>query len=287
MLKRIKTNISLFLELIKFTITLPVSFLSLAGYVIHNGSITTHSWIVTIGVFLLAGAASVLNQVVEAKFDSMMYRTHHRPIPSGRVSKTKAIGLSFLFTVLGVWLLYPYPKETMLLGVFNLAWYLLVYTLLKRVTPFAVIPGSLTGAVPVLIGWVAAGGNMLDPKIILISTIVFIWQIPHFWLLMLIYGKDYEEANYPTLYRVFNEQMIRLWTLGWILTASLLSMALVYFKIIDVTAYKIILILLNILLLVYATRSLIVSTDKKKIKPLFHNINLYMLLILIFLMILA
>jgi protoheme IX farnesyltransferase len=71
---------------------------------------------------------------------------------------------------------------------------LLVYTLLKRKTPFAIIPGSLVGAIPPAVGWVAAGGYLFDPQIIIISFFFFIWQIPHFWLLLLIFDKDYKQA---------------------------------------------------------------------------------------------
>ena len=87
----------------------------------------------------------------------------------------------------------------MFLGWLAYFWYNVVYTYLKRLTPWAVVPGSLIGSIPPLIGWVAAGGSLTDPMAIPIATFFFIWQVPHFWLLILKYGKEYESAGFPTL----------------------------------------------------------------------------------------
>ena len=89
-------------------------------------------------------------------------------------------------------------------------WYNAVYTPLKKVFSLAIIPGSLVGALPPLAGWVAAGGDILDPKIILISSFFFVWQIPHFWILLLIYGKDYDKGGFPTLTNVFSERQLKI-----------------------------------------------------------------------------
>ena len=106
----------------------------------------------------------------------------------------------------------------MLLSWLAFFWYNVVYTYLKRYTAWAVIPGSLIGSIPPLIGWVSAGGSLLDPMVVPIAAFFFIWQVPHFWLLILKYGKEYESAGFPSLSRNMNQvqmgRMIFLWVAG-------------------------------------------------------------------------
>ncbi len=168
-----------------------------------------------------------------------------------------------------------------LLGFINLLWYLGVYTMLKTRTPFAVIPGSLIGAIPVIIGWNAAGGQICSPLVIFISFFVFIWQIPHFWLLMMIYKNDYENAGYPTFYKIFTDLQSRWWTIIWIISASLISMSFPLFKVIGGAIPAIIILLINILVIGFSIFVLLFNPDKSKIKLMFHIINLFMLSILI------
>jgi protoheme IX farnesyltransferase len=269
-------KIKLLFQLIKVTIILPVSFLSYVGYTLFEGKSDVAVLLVCLGVFLLAGAASILNQIIERKYDAQMFRTSKRPIPSGHISAKNALYISIIMTVLGVIILFPFSYMCIVLGLFNLLWYLGVYTLLKRVTPFAVIPGSLTGAVPVLIGYVAAGGYFLDPQAIFVAFFVFMWQIPHFWLLTLIYGRDYEKANYPTLFRVFSEPQIRRWTMVWIIAACLVSLTIRHFGIVNHFTSSIIIIGINGLLFLLSYIFLLHKPQITKYRVIFHLINLFM-----------
>jgi protoheme IX farnesyltransferase len=117
------------------------------------------------------------------------------------------------------------------LGLLNLIWYNGVYTPLKKISPFAIIPGSLVGAIPPAVGWIAGGGNILDPQIILISFFFFIWQIPHFWLLLMVLDKDYQQAGFPTLTQVFSQQQLGRITFIWILAAAITGLLLPLFQI--------------------------------------------------------
>jgi protoheme IX farnesyltransferase len=271
-----KEKIKLFFQLIKVTIILPVSFLSFVGYTLYEGKVGYSVLLVCLGVFLLAGAASVINQIIERKWDSQMERTSKRPIPSGQVSATQAWYIAIIMTLLGVIILYPFSYVCIVLGLFNLAWYIGVYTLLKRVTPFAVIPGSLTGAIPILIGYAAAGGNYDDSQAIFVAFFVFMWQIPHFWLLTLIYGKEYEAANYPTLFRVFSESQIRRWTMVWIIAACLVSLTIRHFEIVNHFSSSIIIILINSVLIILSYIFLFHRPKTSKYRIIFHLINLFM-----------
>jgi protoheme IX farnesyltransferase len=96
----------------------------------------------------------------------------------------------------------------MLLGIFTVLWYNGVYTPLKRVSAFAAIPGGVVGAVPPLIGWSAAGGDPSDPRILAVAFFFFMWQVPHFWLLLLRIGDDYARAGLPTLTRLFTRPQL-------------------------------------------------------------------------------
>jgi protoheme IX farnesyltransferase len=101
-------------------------------------------------------------------------------------------------------------------------WYNGIYTPLKKKNALAIIPGSMVGALPPLAGWVAAGGSIFDPQILILGFFFFIWQIPHFWLLLLIFGKDYEQAGFPTLTQIFSMDQLSRITFVWI-TATIAS----------------------------------------------------------------
>lgn len=117
-----------------------------------------------------------------------------------------------------------------MVGIFTFFWYNGVYTPLKRKTAFAIIPGALVGALPPVAGWTAAGGDLLDGRIIMIAAYFFIWQIPHFWLLLMLYGNDYEKGGFPTLNRVFSPEQLKritvMWLIGNVMTAMMIPLFL-------------------------------------------------------------
>ncbi len=130
-------------------------------------------------------SSSALNHWQERDIDEKMPRTKNRPIPSGRISANGAFLVAVGFAVTGsVILLMTNPVVALILSWTTLFFYNAVYTPLKKVTAFAVIPGSMVGALPPMIGWGAAGGNLTSEVILLVATFFFIGQIPHFWLLL-------------------------------------------------------------------------------------------------------
>ncbi len=279
-------NISLpiFLKLIKATISFPVTFLCFAGYYLHSNHVDYQIWLACAGVFLLSSASSALNQVIEQKYDAIMERTKNRPLPSGQITTNTAIIIVICLFLLGTGSLMVLSITSAFLGILAVAWYILVYTLLKRKTPFATIPGSLIGALPVLIGWTAAGGSLTNVPILLIATFVFLWQIPHFWLLMMVYGTDYEKAGFPTLYRVFSAQNLKFWTLCWIITLAIFSFLFVPFDMVSNTYAKIALLSVNIGIIGLSGFYLL-SVKHLGLKHLFHYLNLYMLAVVIIILI--
>jgi len=149
---------------------------------------------------LLAAGSSALNQFQERRLDALMSRTSDRPIPSGLITSSQALGiaLTLIFTALLVLALCCGPWAT-LFGVSAVVLYNGVYTWMKTWTAFAAVPGAVIGALGPAIGWTAAGGALRSPTLLAIATVFFLWQVPHFWMLNLNYPSDYRDAGYPNV----------------------------------------------------------------------------------------
>ena len=213
-----KEGVAIARELGKLRISLPVSLSALAGFVLFGGHMGIPGLMLAMGVLLMSCGSATLNHIQEHETDRLMQRTRNRPIPSGRISLQGAQVVAALFIVSGSVILFSgFPWIAGTISWITLLWYNFIYTPLKRITAFAVIPGSVTGALPPVIGWVAAGGTITDPQILAVASFFFIGQIPHFWLLLLMFGDQYKEAGLPTLNGIFNPQQIKRISFVWIL----------------------------------------------------------------------
>ena len=227
-----KNKFQIFAEITKLRITIFVTVTTMFGFIAATDSISFQILLPALGILLLACGSAALNHYQERKTDLLMERTKNRPIPSGKISAKSTIQLSILLVGLGSVLLFVGSGLLALsLGLLNLIWYNAVYTPLKKVSPLAIIPGSLVGAIPPVVGWVAGGGNILDPQIILISFFFFIWQIPHFWLLLMVLDKDYQKAGFPTLTQIFSQQQLGRITFVWIIATGVTGLLLPLFQI--------------------------------------------------------
>lgn len=178
------------------------------------------------GVFLLACGSSALNQCQERDIDSRMERTRDRPLPAGSLSFGQALGIAATTIAAGLTMLAFQSGTAAILGLFAVIWYNGIYTPLKRRTSASVLFGSLVGAIPPMIGWTAAGGSLDDPRIIALSLLLLLWQIPHFCLLLLRWADDYRRAGIPTIADALSPDrfypIIRLWTAAVAAAALLL-----------------------------------------------------------------
>jgi protoheme IX farnesyltransferase len=227
---KLKKYIEIFFELSKIRITLFVTITTAFGYITATGKLNLEIIPVLFGVLLLAFGSAALNHVQEKDFDVKMDRTKNRPIPSGRISADSSLLLAGLLVLTGsLVLIIGSNLLAFTLALLNLFWYNFVYTLLKRKTPFAIVPGSLVGAIPPVIGWVAAGGSLFDPQIIAIAFFFFIWQIPHFWLLLLVMDDDYQQAGFPTLTQVFSKAQLSRITFIWIISTAVAGFLITLF----------------------------------------------------------
>jgi protoheme IX farnesyltransferase len=272
------------LELSKVKITVAVAFTTITGYLLASGQFDTGLILPTLGIFILACGSSAINHYQEKDKDALMERTRNRPIPSGRISATAALLFALALTVLGSIILYYSSGYTsMQLGLLALIWYNVIYTPLKRRTAFAVIPGAIIGAIPPLVGWVAGGGSLLDPKAMLMAFFFFIWQVPHFWLLMLKYGKEYEKAGFPSITRVYSESQIKNVTFVWVLATAVSALMIPAFY---MTQSWIILagFLISCIWLVGIFSKLLLKKDES-FNPMYYfmRINYFVLAIMVFL----
>ncbi len=228
-MKRAWEILKIILELSKVKITVAVSFTTITGYILAHEGIDSGFILPTVGIFLLACGSSVINHLQEYRTDAKMIRTGNRPIPSGKVTPQSASLLALFQVAIGSLLLLSSANATALvLGLIALIWYNVVYTNLKKITPHAVVPGSFIGAIPPLVGWVSAGGSLMDPNAWVLAFFFFIWQVPHFYLLVLKFGKQYEAAGFPSLTQKYSmmqmKRIIFSWTLATVLAAMLLPM---------------------------------------------------------------
>jgi heme o synthase len=239
-----------YLELSKLKIMIPVSLTGFTGYFIFDPHLSFKSFCISIGILFLAVSASVLNQIQEVDLDGKMNRTHLRPLPSGKIKLTNAVLFFFINLVAGTFIIYTTGNlSATLIGLFTIMWYNGIYTYSKRITAFAVVPGAITGALPPLIGWVAAGGGVWDKPIVFLEFLFFVGQIPHFWLVMLKYGEEYKIAGAPSLADFFNITQINRLTFTWVVSSVVAALFLCYFEIIRNIPLILILIVASVLMI--------------------------------------
>lgn len=228
----LRDQINILLEITKLRITIFVTITTVFGYIAATNSIDAGLILPTIGILFLACGSAAFNHYQERNIDAIMDRTKNRPIPSGKITSSSVLKISLALIITGSILLFIGSGILALsFGLLNLIWYNGVYTPLKKVSPLAIIPGSLVGAIPPIVGWVAGGGYLFDPQIILISFFFFIWQIPHFWLLLMILDKDYQKAGFPTLTQIFNQQQLGRITFIWIIATGVTGLLIPLFQI--------------------------------------------------------
>ncbi|UEG50694.1 heme o synthase [Ferruginibacter lapsinanis] len=194
-----------YFQLIKFTLSFMVVFSTVVSFLIApNEDHYSRNKIISVlllfvGGMLITGSANAINQVLEKKSDSLMKRTAKRPVASGRMSTTEASAFAIIAGALGVFILwYWFNSASALVGLFSLFLYGFIYTPLKKVNSIAVLVGAIPGALPCLIGWVAATGGFEIGGWVLFA-IQFLWQFPHFWAIAWLAHQDYTTAGFKLL----------------------------------------------------------------------------------------
>jgi len=217
-----------FLEITKARLAISVVFSSLAGFVLGVDNLGVESWLIlvklAIGGYGMVGASNAFNQVIEKDLDALMDRTKNRPVPSGRMKPNTALIIAGLLTLIGIAILYSINPKTAMFGAISIFLYTSVYTPLKTMTPLSVFVGAFPGAIPFMLGWVAATGSF-GIEAGTLFLIQFFWQFPHFWAIGWFLYEDYEKAGFFMLPSGKKDKstalQIILYTV-WLIIASLL-----------------------------------------------------------------
>lgn len=276
------SRIKAYLELCKFKIAAFSTLSAAAGFVLANDRLDATALGPLMGVLLLACGACSLNQYQERETDALMNRTETRPLPTGKISPEHALFFSLFLLLSGASLLITHGNTAIFsLGIFAFLWYNGVYTYLKKISAFAAIPGALTGAVPPAIGWIAGDGEIYSYKMATICFFFFIWQVPHFWLLLLSHDNDYSKAGFPTLKMKFSVTQIKRITFTWIAATAVSSLFLLLCMSSQNSVIQILLTGSASLLICNAFKLF----DKKTCScmNIFHVLNIFMFVILILL----
>ena len=188
-----------FVEITKARLSISVVVSTIAGYLLGFNEGQPFQWLVLVllivGGYCMVGASNVFNQIIEIELDAKMDRTKNRPLPSGRISKQNAFILGCVLTLLGLAILYNVNPKTAMFGAISIFMYVSLYTPLKTVTPLSVFVGAFPGAIPFMLGWVAATGHFgIEAGTLFI--IQFFWQFPHFWAIGWFLYEDYEKAGF-------------------------------------------------------------------------------------------
>jgi len=216
-------NLQALRRLVRLELSTMVALSALTGYLFAGGVWSWQILVVLGGTMLLAGGSSALNQWQEVDLDQRMLRTCMRPLPAAQFNKTLGLASALALIALGLLLLTQTPGYLpLLIGALTVIWYNAIYTPLKRKTAFAALPGAICGALPPLIGWTAAGGALLTQPAIILAGTLFVWQIPHTWLLLCRYRDDLKRSGLPDLFRTIpTERLLKInncWIAGLFLS---------------------------------------------------------------------
>lgn len=226
----IKAIFTDFKEITKAGLAVSVVFSSIAGFVLGANDFGSFEFktliLLALGGYCMVGASNAFNQIIEKDLDALMDRTRSRPIPAGRMSVNKAFIISCTLTILGLAILYSINPKTAMFGAISIFLYTSVYTPLKTVTSLSVFVGAFPGAIPFMLGWVAATGDF-GIEAGTLFLIQFFWQFPHFWSIGWFLFEDYEKGGFYMLPSGKKDKttalQIILYTV-WLIIASLLPM---------------------------------------------------------------
>jgi len=206
-----------FFVVTKFVLSFAVSLSALFAYVMAKGEIGFDMLLATFSVLLVAMGVSTLNQVQEYKEDGKMERTKHRPIAAGRMTPKTGYIIAAVLILLSMILIYTLLGLTGInIFMFAFIWYNLMYTPLKKKSALAVVPGAILGVIPPAVGWLVAGESLMTLEFMALSLYFFIWQVPHFWLLVMLFHGDYKDGGYPTAMKLFGQASLQRLTFVWL-----------------------------------------------------------------------
>jgi protoheme IX farnesyltransferase len=268
-------------QLTKLPIVTLSTLSAVTGYLVMRRSFDSGAVTLCLGVLQVGMGTCALNQVQDRRIDALMERTRRRPIPSGAIRPGRALALAVLLLIGGFLVLWRFHNlMAALIALSAAAWYNGVYTYVKRRSAFAVVPGALVGALPPAIGWTAAGGVPSDPRLLALCFVFFIWQVPHFWLLLFLFGDEYAGAGLPSLTSTFRVRQLVGFSFIWMLVTSVSALLLPVYGLTSSSWAPLALAACALWLAWTASNVLASGGEGARTRPAFRTINLYVLLVM-------
>lgn len=268
-------RLSLLRQLGRAELSFLVALSAIAGHLFSGIKLGGNALLVGLGVGLLAMGCSALNQWQEQDLDARMERTRQRPLPSGALTEIGALLLALTGIGGGLLLLSMLPNWLpLLLGILATIWYNGIYTPLKQRTPFAAFPGAVCGTLPPLIGWAASGEPIFSPPALILAGTLFLWQIPHTWLLLCRHRLDLQRSGLPDLFEAIPIKRLLQINLCWLVALATCYFLFPLFGMIE-NAW-----LADGFLVLLAALMIAVGRSLTNIGRLFHLVNLSMALLL-------
>jgi len=280
--------ISDFMDLIKFKMSFMLALSSLFGFVLYLQQFSSHFIFLFIGILLLSFGCAVLNNFQDRNRDKLYIRTKYRPLAQGRISGQIALLSSIILICSGLILLHFIDQLfnerwcQIIFGILAVIFYNGLYTNLKNYPLTAIIVGAICGTLPVYMGWMFAGGGFFDLSIWMICFSWMLWQIPHSWLIILNEISEIQYLQNMSILRIFNQhQLIRiiwLWMFSFFVIISYIALISMKFNII----ISVVFFLITGGIFIVFSGYLFLSTNDMKYKFLFHQINAYILFLILF-----
>ena len=274
-----------FKEITKMRLAISVVFSSVAGYFLGADKIDfVVVTLLAIGGYLMVGASNAYNQIIEKNLDALMDRTKNRPLPAGRMTNTVAFTIASIFTVLGLVVLYVINPKTAMFGAISIFLYVSIYTPLKTKTPLSVFVGAFPGAIPFMLGWVAATGSFsIEPGTLFM--IQFFWQFPHFWAIGWWLFDDYKKGGFfmlPTGKRDRGTAIQIILYTCWTILVSLIPVFGVTGKLFLTPVSGVIILILGLGMLYYAIRLFKEKTAEAAKRLMFASVSYITLLQIVY-----
>jgi len=274
-----------FAEITKIRLSVSVVFSSIAGFLLGADQINFFTLLLLcVGGYCMVGASNVFNQIIEKDLDALMDRTKHRPLPDGRINKSSAMALGVVLTIVGIAVLYTINPKTAMFGAISIFMYVSLYTPLKTKTPLSVFIGAFPGAIPFMLGWVAATNDFgIEPGTLFM--IQFFWQFPHFWAIGWFLFEDYKKGGFFMLPNGKRDKgtaiQIVLYSI-WTVLASLIPAFGVTGKLYITPISAVIIGLLGVVLIYYSVQLYKIKTDKAAKQLMLISVSYITLLQIIF-----
>ena len=276
-----KFTFSSFIEITKLRLSVSVVFSSVISYLIGMSEFNFEifSYLV-LGGLMMVSASNIFNQVIERDLDALMQRTKGRPLPMGQISVNNSLVLGFTFVIAGLTFLYIISPLCAMLGAISIFIYACVYTPLKLITPLSVFVGAIPGAIPFMLGWVAAT-NELGVEALALFLMQFFWQFPHFWAIAWWQNDEYEKAGFKMLPTGKKDKSTTFQIIFYSFWAIIMSI-LPYFNVtgdLSLSTYGLVIVLMLGMFLLFYSFQLFKTSTTQNAKVLMYVSILYLTLV--------